>query len=377
LTPDDGEAIAVAAARMVEGLNLNDIVVMDNNLNVLFRDGEPFAAGAGMTNNLFFEMHIRDQMMTSAREVLGPAFNEVSVAANPSIDWRSVDTFEREFTSPLGEESRDGLTDWEEEIRRQAIANDGGPIGEPGIGPQGLDPPGYVWPDGAGPGSALVFDNETRRNHLHNMLETIMTTGTVPGVLMMEDSSVAITATNHILHNEADVRALGLLDDMSWLEYQNQFGTVGTTGIAGSATEIFEHPNYETLVALVQSATGVTNVSLMTMNMHHFVDEEVAPLPLDLIIIFSLILLFVGLMAFALIRRTAPEVVEEIEPELSVEDLLVSSQLEEAREAEMDRLAEIKYAGDSNVKEQIDKFAKEKPESVAQLLRNWINEDWE
>jgi len=43
----------------------------------------------------------------------------------------------------------------------------------------------------------------------------------------------------------------------------------------------------------------------------------------------------------------------------------------------MERLAEIKYAGDSNVKEQIDKFAKEKPESVAQLLRNWLNEDWE
>jgi len=55
----------------------------------------------------------------------------------------------------------------------------------------------------------------------------------------------------------------------------------------------------------------------------------------------------------------------------------VSSRLEDERAAEIERLADIQFGADSQVKEQIDKFAMEMPESVAQLLRNWINEDWE
>jgi len=38
-------------------------------------------------------------------------------------------------------------------------------------------------------------------------------------------------------------------------------------------------------------------------------------------------------------------------------------------------LPEIRSPKDSEVKERIDKFTLEKPESVAQLLRNWINKD--
>jgi len=348
LTPDDGEGIAVMVARMVDGLSIEHVVVMDNNLNMLFRDGAPVPGGAsGISPALSFELHIRDQITNSALEVLRPAFNEVNIGTHISINWDFVESIEREFTSPLGPDIGEGLTDWEELIQRSAITDGSGPIGEPGLGPQGFDPPGAMFPGDAGPAGAQVFESETRRNYLHNIVETMTSSGTVPGQLITDNSSVAAIATNHIVHNETDVRALGYLDDMSWLAYQNSI----------VQNEIFEHPNQEGLIALVQAATGVPNVEFMTINVHHFVDEVVAPLPLDLIILFSLILLFVGLMAFALIRRTAPEVVEEIEPELSVEDLLVSSQLEEAREAEMERLAEIKYAGDSNVKEQIDKFA--------------------
>ena len=81
------------------------------------------------------------------------------------------------------------------------------------------------------------------------------------------------------------------------------------------------------------------------------------------------------LLAFGLIKKTHPDEVEEIEPELSVEDLLVSTKIEDEKEAE--RIADIDTNVESEYKKQIEKFISEKPDAVAQLLRNWLSDDWE
>jgi flagellar M-ring protein FliF len=93
----------------------------------------------------------------------------------------------------------------------------------------------------------------------------------------------------------------------------------------------------------------------------------------------AVLFLLIGLLAFGLVRRQkmAGEDEESLEPQLAVEDLLVSTQLEEAREEEAAALEEIDYHKENEVKKQIEKFVNEKPESVAALLRNWINvEEW-
>jgi len=87
----------------------------------------------------------------------------------------------------------------------------------------------------------------------------------------------------------------------------------------------------------------------------------------------------VGYRAFAecdnLRTITVGDEVEEIEPELSVEDLLVSTKIEDEKEAE--RIADIDTNVESEYKKQIEKFISEKPDAVAQLLRNWLSDDWE
>ena len=42
-----------------------------------------------------------------------------------------------------------------------------------------------------------------------------------------------------------------------------------------------------------------------------------------------------------------------------------------------DMLPEIEIEEKSEVKKQIDKFVKKKPEAVAQLLRNWLADEWD
>ena len=83
-----------------------------------------------------------------------------------------------------------------------------------------------------------------------------------------------------------------------------------------------------------------------------------------------ILLLIIGLLAYGIIKGTEPEEVIEMEPELSIEEMLESTQQKEPIE-------EIDYNEQSEYKKQIDQFVDEKPEAVAQLLRNWLNEEWE
>ena len=42
-----------------------------------------------------------------------------------------------------------------------------------------------------------------------------------------------------------------------------------------------------------------------------------------------------------------------------------------------DPIPEIELEERSEIKKQIDKFVKQKPDSVAQLLRNWLSDEWD
>lgn len=84
-----------------------------------------------------------------------------------------------------------------------------------------------------------------------------------------------------------------------------------------------------------------------------------------------LTVLIAGLLVFVIIKGTSPVEVTEMEPELSVEDLLATTQ-----EAEKQNLEEIEMGDKSETRVMIEKFVDENPEAVALLLRNWINEDW-
>ena len=66
-----------------------------------------------------------------------------------------------------------------------------------------------------------------------------------------------------------------------------------------------------------------------------------------------------------------PAEVTELEPELSVEALLATTK-------ENQNLEDIELNEKTATRQRIEKFVEENPEAVAQLLRNWLNDDdWE
>ena len=82
-----------------------------------------------------------------------------------------------------------------------------------------------------------------------------------------------------------------------------------------------------------------------------------------------LAVLIIALLIFVVLRGTAPVKVADEEPELSVEQLLATTK-------ENQSLEDIEFSDKSETRKLIEKFVDENPEAVAQLLRNWLNDDW-
>ena len=83
----------------------------------------------------------------------------------------------------------------------------------------------------------------------------------------------------------------------------------------------------------------------------------------------ALAVLIFAMLAFVVFRSLrSNEEAEEVEQELSVESLLGSTQ--------EDDLEDIGFSEKSEARILIEKFVDEKPDAVAALLRNWLNDDW-
>ena len=87
------------------------------------------------------------------------------------------------------------------------------------------------------------------------------------------------------------------------------------------------------------------------------------------VLLIVLAVLIVALLVFVIFKGTTPVEVTELEPELSIEQLLATTK-------ENQSLEDIEFSDKSEARTMIEKFVDEKPEAVAQLLRNWLNEDW-
>lgn len=180
------------------------------------------------------------------------------------------------------------------------------------------------------------------------------------GAVVPAESSIAIVLNTYSIIHEETLREQGALEEISFEEYCEQNSI---------KTEV-DVP--ENIVDLVRQTTGIAanNIAISAYTMPKFEAEadEGGVSPQNILMI-VLAILIVALLVYVIIKGTAPLEVTELEPELSVEDLLTATK-------ESQPLEEIDYDESNEAKLIIEKFVDEKPEAVAQLLRNWINEDW-
>jgi flagellar M-ring protein FliF len=231
--------------------------------------------------------------------------------------------------------------------------NESGISGVPGTDSNGDDGTTYVLEDNSNSSSET---NETSRDYLPN--ESIETRETPAGLINYSQSSLSVAMIRHIVIKEEDVERQGLLDTVTWEEYK----------LANQERTKLEVD--EDLLDVVAKATGINadNIAIVAYSENVFFDDEGSGISATDIMQIVLIIIILALLAFVVLRSMRGEKHEEEEEELSVESLLQSTP-----EAQLE---DISFEDESETRKLIGKFVEENPEAAANLLRNWLNEDW-
>lgn len=361
--PIDNEMALMLAhliANSVEGLSIENVVITDQHLRNIFNGAGIGADRFGGVNAEFDQrIQARAIMELAVRNLFRDAWDRVEVSANVEINMDTETTTARIFASPL--ETDRGIPTATDTLMEMATGT-AMELPEPGMGVNvGLPIFGVGMPPG---------DFEAERaleTTTYAVNETLIVTERATGTLVPENSSIAVVLMDEQIFSQSVLEEQGALEDTTWEAFRIENNVPVELEVPAGAAE------------LISNATGIplANVTVTAIGLPVFVDAQITPLNWYNIILFGILAALLGMLAYGLFKSRQPQLALEVEPELAVQDLLVTDRIDEVIEDERQSLQEIAYNIDSEVKQQIDKFVNEKPEAVAQLIRSWMNEGWE
>lgn len=346
---NQAEAIARFVASSVVGLDTENVVVLDSKMNTLYSGDME----SDVNHQYDIEAQKKAEIEQSVMEQLEPLYNEIQVTANIKFDWDNSVVNSTEYTAPNEDSPTVGIINSESTTEESV---EGGASGSsPGTATNGGTEI-YASEGDTSSADASTSDIDYSVNETHT------TTEKTGGTIDYDNSSLSVMVYNYVYYDEQSMENNGELEDVTWDEFKQQ--TIPTT------LEVDDD-----IVSSVVTATGIENVTVTGREVPTFIDKVETPPQVREIIMFIVLGILIALLAILILRNTRVEEVEEVEPELSVEDLLVSTKVEEI--SEVQEAESIKIKEENNMKTQIDKFVTERPDAAAQLLRNWLNEDWE
>ncbi|NMB44541.1 MAG: flagellar biosynthesis protein, partial [Clostridiales bacterium] len=177
------------------------------------------------------------------------------------------------------------------------------------------------------------------------------------GAVIPEESSGSIVATKVVTYREEDLKNQGLLNNMTFDEFVNLNSDRKQMEVS------------DDIYKLVSLATGVPQdqIQIIAYEQPVFIPIESKVFNWDTFLQILLLILIIALLLFIVFKGSKPVEVMETEPEISVEELLASTNEQ--------KLEDIDLSEKSETKRIIEKLVDEDPESVAKLLRNWLNEE--
>lgn len=350
ITEDVATNLARYVATSMGNTSTDNVTIIDTTGNLLF-DGQENTSGTGKASN---QIEIKTKAESLVKKevcsvLIGTTlFDNVEVTSNLDMDFSSKEATDRVYTLP--DDSTLGLLNEERVFESETS---GGTGGEPGTGSNDQDDTTYVLPDYANSSST---SSERESKYLQN--EHVESKTIPPGTITYANSSVAVAATKFRIYNEKDVKSQGLLDGSSWDEFK-------LSNAEPVAIEVSDE-----IYTLVAKATGIpeANIQIIAQEKPKFIDAEGLAVSTWDIVQIVLIIVILGLLAFVVLRSMRGSRAETPEEELSVEALLQSSPSLELEDIELEEKSETRRL--------IEKFVDENPEAVANLLRNWLQEDW-
>ena len=347
--PDNAPGMAKALAVAVGNKTTENIMIMDSTGNTLFSGGEDSSIAGATTSQLGVKTQWEKKVKNDVRQVMlgTKLFDKVEVAVNLDVDFSTTSTTDHEIYVPDG--NSQGYLSSERTFTSEST-NESGEV--PGTDSNGQQVE-YAYQDGSDSNSSTT---EEERKYMPS--ERITNKDNAAGVVNYDTSSISLTATSMNLIREEDVDARGELDGVTWEEYK----------IAHAGLEQVEVP--QELYDVVAKATGfpAENIAIVAYSENVFFDAEGLNISASDIAQIVLIVVILALLAFVVLRSMRSEKQPEQPEELSVEKLLQSQPEVEMESLGMEQMSETRML--------IEKFVDENPEAAANLLRNWLNEEW-
>lgn len=347
-------AMAYYLTNAVGNKTTDNIVIVDTAGNLLYGAKTDNTLGGTVSGIDDYKSKLQQTFAERTRKMLLKAGYDDAEVSSMAIKFNMDQVEELITTYSVGEGQDQGYYSSSYEYSSNGQSGSGG---SPGTDSNAEDTDYMLQGNGTTNSETIL----NKYNYLPN--EDVQNIKREVGAVVPEESSIGIILTRYRKVSEEALEEQGALNDISFDEYIEQNSQVTTLEVP------------EDLLPLVAAATGIAEnrISIRIQEKPVFEAKEDTGLLSGGFTNYLMIILAVligALLIFVIIRGTSPVEVTELEPELSVEDLLATTKEDEKG------LEEIEMGEKSETRTMIEKFVDENPEAVAMLLRNWINEDW-
>lgn len=347
-------AMAYYLTNAVGNKTTDNIVIVDTAGNLLYGAKTDNTLGGTVSGIDDYKSKLQQTFAERTRKMLLKAGYDDAEVSSMAIKFNMDQVEELITTYSVGEGQDQGYYSSSYEYSSNGQSGSGG---HPGTDSNAEDTDYMLQGNGTTNSETIL----NKYNYLPN--EDVQNIKREVGAVVPEESSIGIILTRYRKVSEEALEEQGALNDISFDEYIEQNSQVTTLEVP------------EDLLPLVAAATGIAEnrISIRIQEKPVFEAKEDTGLLSGGFTNYLMIILAVligALLIFVIIRGTSPVEVTELEPELSVEDLLATTKEDEKG------LEEIEMGEKSETRTMIEKFVDENPEAVAMLLRNWINEDW-
>ncbi|NLV37441.1 MAG: flagellar M-ring protein FliF [Clostridiaceae bacterium] len=341
LSSSQVEGIVMLVSRSVENLDPNDVTIVDNNsniLNVTSSDDSISAANSQEELRKKREGELEQKVLDYFSGGQFESFDTLRVVANVALDFDKDKSQTKSIANPDGMEGGAVISS---SIREEIVKN-GSEGGEPGLGsnPGNTSATEYM----GGSGSSSDYSN-TQEDINYGYNETLREQEKATGKFIPEDSGIAIS----LWYGNKVTDDTGLND-----EFISEIRTAASTATGVPIANI-------TVSKLKLAPQEIIEQSAV---------ERISELFRDYGFFALMLILIIGLIIASIPRRKEGSA-EQLQSVATATGprFVVPEQSEPLPEIDLEERSEIK--------KQLDKFVKQKPESVAQLLRNWLSDDWE
>ena len=355
LRKDIDSATAEALANYIKTAVGNDttekITILDSKGNLLFRGENQTKNTDGVVDaeeQQLMKDNLCDDMVSKVTGLLANTqlYSSIVVAPDLIVDFTKVDEVETLYFNDDEVKNSDYIYEQE-----------GGSTtgGIPGTDSNDDDTTYYIDTSDSTTSSVTVQKNEYAVSS-----KVTSRTGQV-GELQPDESSISVTLVKYKVYNQDELKKKGELDDMTWEEFQEENDVIIQMEVDPIIKELISSATGIDVEDITVYANQVPIFEPSTSGTTEFV-SNILPIIIAVITII--------LLAFIVWRSLRPVEISEVEPELSVEELLAATK-------EKQKVEEIDFEEKSETGKAVEKFIEENPEAAAALLRNWLNEDWD